>query len=221
MKVFTERNLIIKYNSLNLQQLATIYSDHKLFYQILRKARMYLRVQPNFDPHFDEHEEDVDGSRQRFAHVFRNTWLSIGRPMRGKPRPVGEPNYRKNMLDFWRRGRDGMPWIPQISLEDGVSKVGSYQRLGGFEFNSRAVKLVDKAGFLPDLIAHEFAHAWCDTQASSYIRNGHATQDQIEGEANGLATEWGFRMAPLELWWNNNRSALRSCGVQVDGVGTF
>jgi len=220
MRVFTEKYLIAKYKPKNPAQFVAPFSGGRLYFRILRKAGMYLRVEPGFDPTFAEMEEDVDGSRRRFARTFRETWLFIGRPARGKPRPSDERNYRADMLDAWQAGRDGMPWVPRISLEDGVARVGAYQRLGAFEFNSCAIELVDKAGFLRDLIGHELAHAWWDTQPNSFIRSG-GSQKQIEDEANTLANAWGFRMAALRTWWLENKPALKECGVQVDGLDAF
>jgi hypothetical protein len=61
------------------------------FYEILRKARFYI-------------ERQGAGNSQRFARIFRKPWLFI------------PAEYRRKLLDSWRPGYAGSPWVPMINL---------------------------------------------------------------------------------------------------------
>ncbi len=176
---------------------------NRRYFQILRKARFYLRIQPDYSPDFDVgDEQDADGSRARFCRVFRETWLS--------PELTG---YRRDMLVFWE---GSAPAVPTIALENDFPILGAYMTIGrDFAFNSRGVRLADQDGFLPDLIAHELSHAWHHTRPSSFIRTSPGATKQIEKEANDLAKTWGFRMDELESWWNAHVPQLQACGINI------
>lgn len=176
---------------------------NRQYYQILRKARFYLRIQPDYSPDFDVgDEQDADGSHARFCRVFRETWLS--------PKLTG---YRRGMLEFWRGPALA---VPTIALESDYPILGAYMTIGrDFAFNSGGVRLVDQDGFLPDLIAHELAHAWHHTRPNSFITTSPGATDQIEKEANDLAKTWRYRMEELESWWNAHLPQLQACGINI------
>jgi hypothetical protein len=92
------------------------------YYQILRKARLYLRIQPEFDPYVDQGDEvDVGDIRRRFCARSRGVWLGL--------ETIGKFDYRQDMLRHWHRAPE-QP-VERIRLE------GDYHLIGGYEQPSK------------------------------------------------------------------------------------
>lgn len=169
------------------------------FFQVLRKAGFYLRIQPNYSVDFD-HEEEVDeeGLRQLLGRAFRKVWLSI--------ETKHKKDYRKDMLDYWLKS--AAP-LARLNMTENCPQMGSYETNSkSFEFNSQSVKLAVEKGVLEDLIAHELAHAWHDTQPESHIRKDMAKSAGAEQEADDLAGQWGYNMKALHKWRDDNNEEL-------------
>jgi hypothetical protein len=163
------------------------------YYQILRKARLYLRIQPDFDPYIDQGDEVDDGNvRRPFCGVFRNVWLGL--------RTSGKFGYRQDMLRYWAQAAE-----QRLALDFECHLIGGYEQPSRtFTFNIECVELALQHGQLGNLIAHELGHAWHDTQPQSNIRVHGPTAPGSELEANDIATKWGYDMAALEAWRDAN-----------------
>ena len=170
------------------------------YYQILRTAKLYLRIQPDFDPYVDQGDEVDNGNvRRRFCHVFRNVWLGL--------RMSANFDYRQDMLQYWAQA-DKQP-VPRLVLDLGCKLIGGYEQPSrAFTFNIECVELAMQHSQLGNLIAHELGHAWHDTLPHSNIRiHGPATPGS-EQEANDIATSWGYDMKALDDWRNQNRDQI-------------
>jgi hypothetical protein len=167
------------------------------FYQILRKAKFYLRIQPDFDPILDQGDEvDVGNVRRPFCRVFRDVWLGL--------KSDGRVDFRQNMLQYWREAAE-QP-VARLALDYGCHLIGVYEQPSRtFAFNLECVELALAHGQLANLIAHEIGHAWHDTQDHSNIRIHGPDTAGSEQEANDIATQWGYNMAALEVWRDTNR----------------
>jgi hypothetical protein len=181
------------------------HEHQRQFLRVLRKAALYLRIQPSYCVGYDTGEEVDDGGiRQLLGRTFRKVWLNIA--------TTQKKTYRKDILDYWRKS--AAP-LARISMTEDCPQMGSYETNGkSFEFNCQSVKLAAEKGVLEDLIAHELAHAWHDTQPASRIRKDGAKSDGAEQEANDLSEQWGYSMKALEKWRQGNKEELQyQCGV--------
>lgn len=162
------------------------------YFEILRKAKFYLRIQPSFDRHMDQGNEVDEGDvRQPFCRIFRSTWLALA--------TKSYRNFRNDMLSYWAQAGEQLG--PRLTLDFGCFLIGGYgQPTRSFTFNIECVELALQDGQLANLIAHELGHAWHDTQPNSNIRTQGSATNGSEVEANDIATQWGYDMMALDEW---------------------
>jgi hypothetical protein len=133
--------------------------------------------------------DGADGDREGFVRAFREVWHRI--PER----------FREGMIREWQKGITGQPSSPIIRLVRGYRYSGGNEAFGHtLIFNADVARLMQEAGLLPDLIAHELGHVWHYPVRGAHVANPHATWNQRECEADRLATYWGFNMPRLREW---------------------
>jgi hypothetical protein len=170
------------------------------YYEVLRKAKLYLRIQPDFDPHLDQGDEVDDGDvRRPFCCLFRNVWLGL--------KTDGKNHFRQDMLRYWTQA-DEQP-VPRLALDYGCHLIGGYEQpTRSFTFNIECVELALRDGQLGNLIAHELGHAWHDTRPDSNIRMCGPTSGGSEQEADDIATQWGYDMESLQNWRDEKKEQI-------------
>lgn len=133
--------------------------------------------------------DGADGDREGFVRAFREVWHRI--PER----------FHEGMVREWRKGIAGQPQSPIIRLERGYRYAGGNEAFGHtLIFNADVTQLMNGAGLLLDLIAHELGHVWHYPLRGSHVANPRATWNQKECEADRLATHWRFNMPGLREW---------------------
>jgi hypothetical protein len=98
MRRITQEVLVNKFQPEDRQQHLVPNVIHRQFFQILRKARFYLRIQPDYSPDFDEGDEQDDLCRitgQRHDPCLLDTFIAAVRFMEGDPKRRGG-NTRRN-----------------------------------------------------------------------------------------------------------------------------
>jgi hypothetical protein len=152
---------------------------------------MPIEIDPDTGLHLIEGK---DGNRQRFASVFRTTWLKI---------PDAD---RQIIADWWQKGF-ACRQSPRIELLAAYTFAAAAESFGHhLNFNSAVCDAMPDT-ILSDLISHELAHVFHYAQSGSFANKIGATHQLRENEADSTANSWGFNMANLR-GWANDHSAL-------------
>ncbi len=145
------------------------------------------------------------GNRLRFAALFRRVWASIN------------PEQKDRILIYWRK----FSGVPQFDLVMRHRYPGENEDYGcRVKFNAEAIDWApeDKVA---SLIAHELGHvlSYADPESASSKASGRASIEKLnkikEDEADALAESWGFDMAALREWGNENSDQFKAFGCKI------